>query len=285
MEDWLAAQSSAQTVTTYRWALDEYTRWCDRNEVDVLGARRADVDRFRQWLRNPSRPGGVCSETTVAKKLSALSSFYSYAVLETELEHSPVANVRRPRVANTTTREGLTVVEAQALLAASIADGPMPAALVHVLLSTGVRVSEACSADVRHLGHDRGQRTLSVVRKGGKKDRLPVPPPYIDVLDAYLAGRVDGALLQTSRGRLSRQEAYRIVSRLAAKVAPEKTIGPHSLRHTAATLAIDGGAPIWRVQQMLGHADIRTTMRYHHASGSLDDSAVHILAAALQRKT
>lgn len=276
-------------MATYKASFDEFAHWCDRHDVDTLAARRADVDRFRQWLRNPSRRGGVCAESTVAKKLSVLSSFYSYVVLETNLmENSPAEHVRRPRVANTTNRESLTAAEARALLAVSLREGPMEAALVHLLLSTGVRVSEACTANTRQLGHERGQRTLTVTRKGGKKDRLPIPHPYVDVLDVYLGGRAggrDGALLRTTRGRLSRQEAYRIVARLAVTAAPDKAIGPHSLRHTAATLAIDGGAPIWRVQQMLGHADIRTTMRYHHASGSIDDSAVHVLAATLREVT
>lgn len=281
-DDWLASKSPA-TETTYRWVFDEYAAWCAGVEVDPLAARRGDVDRYRRWLRNPHRARGVSSETTVAKKLAALSSFYRYAIAESGLmEHSPVEHVDRPRVANITHREGLTAIEARRLLAVSLAAEPMHAALVHLLLSTGMRVSEACSADVTALGRDGESRIITVRRKGGRRARLPLTASCGTALDGHVAGRRDGPLLVTSRGRLSRQEAYRIVHRLAVEVAPDKTIGPHSLRHTAATLAIEAGAPLWRVQAMLDHSDLRTTMRYFHAVDSLQESAVHLLDKALR---
>lgn len=283
--DWLASLTDA-TEKTYRLVVNEFIEWGKPLGVDLLNARRADIDRYRRWLRNPHRARGVSAETTVAKKLSALSSFYRYVITETDgsvLAASPVANVTRPRIANITHREGLTAEEAKAMLALSRQREPMHAALVHLLLSTGMRVSEACRADVASLGRDGDARVITVIRKGGKRARLPLSHDCSAVLDSYLAGSVSRSepLLRTARGRLSRSKAYRIVAELGRAVAPDKTIGPHSLRHTAATLAIKAGAPLWRVQEMLDHSDLSTTMRYFHASDSLDESAVHVLAKVL----
>lgn len=285
VEDWLASLSTA-TEQTYRRVLEEFIAWARPLEVELLSARRPDIDRYRKWLRNPHRAAGVSAETTVAKKLSALSSFYRYVIRESDgatLTASPVANVARPRIANITHREGLSLNEAKAMLALSRQRKPMHATLAHLLLSTGMRVSEACMVNVASLGRDGDTRVVTVVRKGGKRARLPLSPDCCDVVDSYLDGLVDrsGPLLRTSRGRLSRYEAYRIIAELGHMVAPDKTIGPHSCRHTAATLAIEAGAPLWRVQEMLDHSDLRTTMRYFHASDSLTGSAVHVLADVL----
>lgn len=286
-DDWFASLSSPETDRTYRFVFGEFADWCATVDVDPLTARRGDIDRYRQWLRNPHRAHGVCSTVTVAKKLSVLSSFYSYAIDDDAglVVQSPVRRVDRPRVANVSHSEGLTDVEARAFLAASAAsDEPMHAALAHLLLSTGMRVSEACTADVGSLGRDGEARIVTVIRKGSKRHRLPLSMSCCDALDGYLAGRQarkDAPLLVTSKGRLSRSEAYRIVAGLASTAGVRGAVGPHRLRHTAATLAIKAGAPLWRVQEMLGHSDLRTTMRYFHAVDSLEESAVHVLAGAL----
>ena len=289
-DDWFARFDSPETEATYRFVFGEFVDWCATVDVDPLTARRGDIDRYRRWLRNPHRARGVSSRVTVAKKLSVLSSFYNYVIEETDglLARSPVRKVDRPKVANISHREGLTDVEARAFLRASLADPePMHAALAHLLLSTGMRVSEACTANIGALGRDGDSRIITVERKGGKKARLALTPACCAALDGYLAGRQvspDAPLLATARGRLSRSEAYRIVDRLATVAGAGRKVGPHTLRHTAATLAIKAGAPLWRVQEMLGHADLRTTMRYFHAVDSLNESAVHVLADVLKQE-
>jgi site-specific recombinase XerD len=286
-DDWFASLGSPETERTYRFVFGEYVDWCATVDVDPSTPTRGDIDRYRRWLRNPHRARGVCSTVTVAKKLSALSSFFRYAIDDdlSPIAVSPVRRVDRPRVANVSHSEGLTASEARAFLAVSTAsDEPMHAALAHLLLSTGMRVSEACTADVGSLGRDGDARIVTVVRKGSEKHRLPLSTTCCAALDRYLAPRQapkDAPLLVTRRGRLSRSEAYRIVARLAAEAGVRGAVGPHRLRHTAATMAIQAGAPLWRVQEMLGHSDLRTTMRYFHAVDSLGESAVHVLDRAL----
>jgi site-specific recombinase XerD len=281
VDNWLVAQTSPLTTSTYRQVFARFTAWCGTNQVDILEARRPDIDRYRQHLA--SHVGSV----TLAKHLSALASFYTYAAQDGLLEHSPVANVKRPRVANESRRDGLTLAEARDLLAVSIAAGPRDAALVHLLLSTGARVSEACSATVGSLGWTvDGDRGLRVVRKGGKTAVIPIHEPYWSVIDLYLQGRPTAAatpLLGSGETPLNRHAAYRIVSRLAKRVAAKKRIGPHSLRHTAATLALDAGVELLEVQEMLGHANPATTQRYDRARASRGRAASRALGELLAR--
>lgn len=286
--DWVRAQASPETGTTYRHGINEWFGWCDTNHVQVWDAQRRDVDAYRNWVTSRARPGGPLGEVTLARVLATMASFYRYAMEDVDpppLERSPLARVKRPRIANVAHRHSLTLDEARGLLTASVASGPRNAALVHLLLSTAVRVSEACSAETKHLGwNEDGFRSLTVTRKGGVRHEITIQPPYWEVIDHYLATRPQGAkggLLLTQRGLLSRQEAFRIVSALARQVVPLKQIGPHSLRHTAATLALDEGVPIQEVQGMLGHSDSRTTTRYDRNQASRGRAASRVLGDLL----
>lgn len=264
--EWVLAQRSPRTRETYDRVIGQWFNWCQANNVSVLDARRRDVDAYRHYVRSPHRLGGPIAEETEAQHLATLSSFYKYASEEGPIEINPVANVRRPKIANISRRHFLTLEEARTMLAASIAAGPRSAALVHLLLSTGARVSEVCNADCPDLGWtDDGERALIVVRKGGRRGELPILGHYWTVIEAYLLGRpqgMTGPVLATTHGRMVRQTAYQMVREIADTVTPTKTIGPHSLRHTAATLALDDGIPIQEVQGMLGHSEPRTTSRY-----------------------
>lgn len=279
---WLGAQKSPNTKAAYRRDTDEWFAWCDRHGYDPLTIRRVEVDRFRGWLRNPRRPGGPVSESTLARKLTSLSSFYGYAVHDLELlDRSPVKRVKRPVSNDQSSTAGMELPEALRFLAAAREAGPLPAALLHMMLSTGVRVSEACGATTDDLSVDRGHRVLTVTRKGGKRQRLPLVPDAWAALDAYLDGRT-GPLFLSKRVPLYRQEAYRIVRDIATKAGiSDKHVTPHSLRHTAITLALDAGVPLRLVQEMAGHRDPRTTIRYDRTREAIDKSPVHILGQAL----
>ena len=283
VDEWLLSQRSAQTEETYRRLIREWLGWCTGKHLDPRDARRRDIDAYRKHLHSRDRVGGPISDATESQHLSALSSFYRYAAEEHDLEYNPVARVKRPRLDNAISRRHfLTLEEARAVLAASITTGPRASALVHLLLATGARVSEICNADISSLGWDSdGNRALLVVRKGGRRGDLPILPHYWAVIDTYLGGRVSGPILLTERGRMCRQTAYRTVRAVAYTVAPTKMIGPHSLRHTAATLALDDGTPIQEVQGMLGHSDSRTTSRYdrhgHRRGGPAFRSVANLL--------
>jgi integrase len=121
--------------------------------------------------------------------LSCLSKFYDYGMREVELlEHSPVANVRRPKVSEDSPTIGLDAAELDRLLTAAEADGPSAAALVSLLVYNGLRIAEALRCDVEDVTYQRGHRVLRIVRKGGAAATDPLAPIVVRVLRGLRRG-------------------------------------------------------------------------------------------------
>ena len=127
---------------------------------------------------------------------------------------------------------------------------------------------------------DRGHRTLTITRKGGKVVTIPLAPRTPRAIDLAIGDRTDGPVFLTADGRrLDRHGAGRIVRRLARRARIGKAVTPHTLRHAFMTAALDSGVPLRDVQEAASHADPRTTIRYDRARGSLDRHATYIVAA------
>jgi integrase/recombinase XerD len=278
----LLSHREGNTRDAYRRDLADWWRWCADHQLDPLQARRVHVDAYARTLEQQGR-----APATVRRRLAVLSSFYRYAVEEGALGANPLAHVKRPPADDASTTLGLDRAEAARFLDAAEASGPRDHTLACLLLLTGLRVTEALAADVDELGTDRSHWVLVITGKGGRGRLVPLAPRTVralfEHLDEHLNGRVVGPLLLANDGksRLTRQQAARIVARLARRAGIGKRIGPHSLRHTAATLALDDGAPLRVVQASLGHADPKTTVRYDRARRGLDDHITYRLAQYL----
>jgi integrase/recombinase XerD len=143
-------------------------------------------------------------------------------------------------------------------------------------------VSEALGADVDDLGLERGHRTLTILRKGGKVVTVPLAPRTARAIDLAVGERCDGPIFVGVDGqRIDRHAAGRIVRRIARRAGIAKRVGPHTLRHAFITAALDAGVPLRDVQEAASHADPRTTMRYDRARVSLDRHATYIVATFL----
>lgn len=134
-------------------------------------------------------------------------------------------------------------------------------------------------ADIERLGLERGHRTLTVLRKGGKIVTVPLAPRTARAVDLAVGERHEGPIFVDDDGqRLDRHAAARIVRRIARRARITKRVGPHTLRHAFITAALDAGVPLRDVQEGASHADPRTTMRYDRARVSLDRHATYIVA-------
>jgi site-specific recombinase XerD len=265
---------SASTREAYARDLRDFGRFLARASIEPLTARRVHVDAY---CREAEAAG--TSPATLARRLSALSGFYAYAVDEALIERSPVTRVRRPRASDESPRLGLDRTELRALLDAAEASSARDHALACLLALNGLRVSEALAADVSDLGQERGHRTLAITRKGGKRAVVPLAPRTADAIDAYLAGRDQGPIFVTRSGRrLDRFAAAKSISRLARRAGISKAVSPHSCRHGFVTAALDAGVSLRDVQDAAGHADPRTTRRYDRARHSLDRHATYTVA-------
>jgi site-specific recombinase XerD len=172
--------------------------------------------------------------------------------------------------------------EVGALLVAAGLGAAQEHALISLLAINGLRISEALGADITDLGIERGHRTLTVLRKGGKMVTVPLAPRTARAIDLAVGERCDGPIFVRADGeRMDRHAAGRLVRHVARRARLAKKISPHTLRHAFITAALDAGVPLRDVQEAASHADPRTTMRYDRARVSLDRHATYIVAAYL----
>ena len=216
--------------------LRPYASWCQQRHVGLFQARRADIECFARDLEARGR-----ARATITRRLCTVAGFYRYAVEEELLDHSPAAHVRRPRLDYESHATGLDRNELGSLLVAAGLGPPAEHALISLLALNGLRVPEATGADVEHLGLERGHRTLTITRKGGKVVTVPLAPRTARAIDLAIGERSDGPVFLTADGRrLDRHGAGRIVRR--AGIA--KPVGPHTLRHAFITAALDAGVSL-----------------------------------------
>jgi integrase/recombinase XerD len=264
-------------LTRQAYALDlrQYASWCQQHHVRLFQARRADIECFARDLEARGR-----ARATITRRLCTIAGFYRYAVEEELLDHSPAVHVRRPRLDYESHATGLDRNELGAMLVAAGLGMAAEHALISLLALNGLRVSEATGADIEALGVERGHRTLTITRKGGKVATIPLAPRTARALDLAVGERSQGPIFLAPSGRrLDRHGAGRIVRRVARRAGIRKPIGPHTLRHAFITAALDAGVSLRDVQEAASHADPRTTMRYDRARASLDRHATYIVAA------
>ncbi|HSJ21229.1 MAG TPA: tyrosine recombinase XerC [Nocardioidaceae bacterium] len=236
-----------------------------------------DVRTLRSWLAKQQTLGRA--RTTMARRATAVRVFSTWAQRTGLSETDAGALLGSPK-AHRTLPSALRRDEARELLeaAAARADdgsavGARDVAILEVLYATGVRVGELCGLDVGDVDHER--RVVRVLGKGRKERTVPFGRPAEKALDRWLSsGRpqlaVDGsgpALFLGVRGRRIDQRAVRtMVHARLADVPGAPDLGPHGLRHTAATHLLEGGADLRTVQELLGHASLATTQIYTHVT-------------------
>lgn len=274
-ERWLGGYAPA-TQAAYRRDARDWFEFCLGCRIDPLRARRGDTTAWIDELRLRGR-----AESTIARKIAALAALYAWARDEGLTDADPIPR-RRPKAPRDDRHIlGLDRVEVRALLEAAEAWGPRERAFVVLLLTCGLRVSEALGARIGDLDTIRGHHVLTVMGKGAKPRTVALAPATWHAIDEYIADRIDGPIFITASGRAwDRVAAARSLDRIAQR-AGLGHLHPHVLRHTAATLALDAGAALDRVQALLGHADPRTTMRYAAARERLDTSAAYDVARLL----
>jgi len=268
---------SGLTLDAYRFDLRQFVAWCTEQHLTLSGARRADIERFGPHLEALGR-----ARATVARRLCTIACFYRYAEQEGLIERSPAVHVRRPRLDYESHATGLDRNEVGALLVTAGLAGAREHALISLLALNGLRVSEATGADIERLAVERGHRTLTILRKGGKVVTIPLAPRTARAVDLAVGEGAEGPIFCGDDGRrLDRHAAGRIVRRLAKRAGILKPVGPHTLRHAFITAALDAGVPLRDVQEAASHADPRTTMRYDRGRVSLDRHATYVVSAFL----
>ncbi|MCI2423741.1 tyrosine-type recombinase/integrase [Saccharopolyspora sp. K220] len=294
---WLASfADSADTRAAYARDLREYLEWCARRRLDPLAARLPEVQMYGTELAAAPHPrtGRTPAAATRARKLAAISSWYTFLVRAGAIDANPARDAARPRYDR---RHSTTTSVSERQAAAMVAVGghrehrtlgrECAALIMALLIDLGVRVSELCHAELADLGQRDGMRVLTVRMKGGKVRTRAIPIQLAPLLDAYLAARpADGdraALLVTRAGRrINRHQVFRLVQAVAAEagVPMPRRITPHSMRHAFNTIARERGAPLEDRRDALGHSSAAITQLYDHVALSPTRDPAHLVAAA-----
>ncbi|MEA4882177.1 MAG: site-specific tyrosine recombinase XerD [Clostridia bacterium] len=248
---------------------------------DLLTAGQATASGF---IASTIAGGG--SAASASRKLTAMRGMYKFLVREGFVPRDPTANLVSPRKAERLPRV-LSVAEVDRLLAfassnvhPTAGDGDQRVqnmrdrAMLELMYASGLRVSELVSLKTSDVDLELG--FVRCVGKGNRERIVPVGERASEAIRAYLAvGRReisgamdDGCLFITGRGtRMTRQAFWKIIKRRAMEAGVPASITPHTLRHSFATHLLENGADLRSVQEMLGHADIRTTQVYTHLTG------------------
>ena len=253
---WLLGFRSTNTRDAYRRDIAGWLIFCAANSLDPLTARRPHANA---WACTLDAAG--LKPSTIARRLSAVASWYAWLAAEEVITYSPMAHVRRPKVSDESATLGPDRDEARRLLDTASRLGRVPAALVSLLLLNGCRVSEVVGANIEDLDTEQGHRVLHVTRKGGRAALIPLAPRTAAALDALIGARTAGPIFQgRGRERLGRTGANYILNRVANAAGIDKHLSPHSLRHGFVTLSLEVGATLTDVQDAAGHADPRDAM-------------------------
>ncbi|WP_415629955.1 tyrosine recombinase XerC [Nocardioides dubius] len=268
---------TSHTVRAYLGDLTSLLEHAQRLGVDDLA--ELDLTVLRSWLAKQKTLGKA--RTTMARRATAARVFTAWLCRTGRIPSDPGAALLSPKMAKTLPPV-LRADEARALLEPAPApderEESAPVALrddaiLELLYATGMRVGELCGLDLDDLDFDR--RVVRVFGKGRKERTIPFGVPASEALRGWLAlGRPElraegsGAalFLGVRGGRIDQRAVRSLVHRRMREVPGAPDIGPHGLRHSAATHLLEGGADLRSVQEVLGHASLATTQLYTHIS-------------------
>lgn len=223
------------------------------------------------------------SAKSQARKLSGIKSFYNYLLINEKIDQLPTDSVETPRLERTLP-DVLTLAEIDAIISTfdmTTVKGCRDNAIVEVLYSTGLRVSELITLRINDLFFGEGY--IRVIGKGDKQRIVPIGSVARDKIQLYMELRrpkraSEVTLFLNNRGEpLTRVMVFTIIKNAAMLAGIDKSISPHTLRHSYATHMLEGGANIRQVQELLGHESIATTEIYTHVNrkhlrGVVEDS-------------
>ena len=267
---------SEHTRRAYLADLRSLFAFLDERAPDA-GLSAVSLPVLRSWLAAQAASG--TARTTLARRTSAVKTFTAWATRRGLLADDPAVRLQLPKARRTLPAVLRQDQAIAAMAAANLgAEQGDPLALrdrliVELLYATGIRVSELCGLDIDDI--DTGRRVLRVLGKGNKQRTVPFGRPALVALSAWLSdGRpalvtADSgpALLLGPRGkRLDPRQARTVVHQTVGAVDGAPDIGPHGLRHSAATHLLEGGADLRIVQELLGHSSLATTQLYTHVT-------------------
>lgn len=288
---------SPRTRQAYQGDLAEFFAFAgvDPRRGDLRSVTPAHVAEFVAHVAKRDDSGNLSNAATVSRKLSSVRAAFRWLRACGAVDANPAELVKGPRVSNQSPRQGLTKTEARALV--EVVNGETvkakrDRAILWVMLYGGLRRAEVAGLRVGDLYFEDPHHVLHVRGKGNKVRAVPLKAEAVTAIRVYVearAGTADAAdaplfrpTMNNRTGRIDKPMTpalvWQVVTKCAKAAGIVKRVSPHSLRHTAITTALDSGAKLERVQAFAGHADPKTTIRYHRSREDLNQSAAHFIA-------
>ena len=260
---------SNNTREAYLHDVEKLFAYFEDEKIDFL---KVELEHFHSFAAALMDVG--IGERSIARILSGIRSFYKFLVLDGYLEQDPTELLESPKIGKHLP-EVLSVEEIDAIegvIDVSTPEGQRDRAAIEVLYSCGLRVSELCNLLLSDLYLDEG--FLRVTGKGNKQRLVPISERAIRELKSWFAfrnsinikpGEEDYVFISAARKKhLSRITVFHNIKVYAEQAGIQKTISPHTFRHSFATHLLEGGANLRAIQTMLGHESISTTEIYTH---------------------
>ena len=267
---WMEKGLSEHTRASYHSDLFQFACWCEQAGQRLLAIERPHIEQWQQALSQQQ-----LSPRSVARKLSALRSFYRWCVREQKRPHDPTALLIRPRQSASLPKT-LSEQDIEALLAAPDTATPLglrDRAMLEVMYASGLRVSELIGLTLERVSLRQG--LVQVMGKGNKERVVPLGEEARAALEQYLiharpeflGQQQDDTVFLSNRGQaMTRQTFWYRIKQLALQAGIRRDISPHTLRHAFATHLLNHGADLRVVQLLLGHSDLSTTQIYTHVA-------------------
>ncbi len=254
--------ASQHTLRAYTLDIGEFISFTDKKPGDI---DNLDIRGFLAFLHHKK-----LRKSSISRKLAAVRSFFRYLCMEGYVRKNPAKLVSSPKVPKSLPRF-LSVDEIFCLLDKPAGDSfreTRDRAILELLYSSGLRVSELTSLDISDL--DIKESLIRVKGKGRKERIIPVGSKAMAAIQNYLPERISlkkksSALFLNNRGgRLTERSVRRILLQYSRMVNLKGDLSPHTLRHTFATHLLHGGADLRSIQELLGHSSLSTTQKYTH---------------------
>jgi integrase/recombinase XerC len=267
---------SVHTIRAYIGDLESLLNHLET--IGVTDISQLELVHLRSWLANQQVKGGA--RTTLSRRAVSVRLFTKWAVKNKYLTKDVAATLATPK-GHRTLPEVLDIADAKTAMdslatRASEEETPISlrdVAMVELLYATGARVAELCGLDMSDIDYDR--QTIRVLGKGNKERTIPLGNPAMKALNVWLKKGRDSiknslsgnAVFLGARGKRIDQRTVRtVVYNALQAIEGIERMGPHALRHSAATHLLEGGADLRTVQEILGHASLATTQIYTHVS-------------------
>ena len=256
---------AANSIEAYGGDLAKLSEWASKNGISLLTLDRTDL---REWLIDLSRTD--LSESSKRRLISSIRGFYKFLMIDGHIQTSPAEDIATPQK-GLYLPKFLNQTEVEMLLSqpdVSTETGLRDRAILELMYSSGLRVSEVVNLQIREVDLDLG--ILTCTGKGNKTRRVPIGTSAVEWLKSYLVLRrknekieIQNLFVSPAGKPLTRQLIHSFIKAYAKQCGLEG-VSPHTLRHSFATHLVQNRADIRSVQQMLGHADISTTQIYTH---------------------